>query len=89
MEEHGRKLNDPWSLRQVGVYHQQYWRRNASWWILLNVPEQIKIGIKDAFEFDHDCCYLNLHAQVLLATGANWGLYVDYLASELMDHVSH
>ena len=52
------------------------------------MPEPIKSRLRDAFELDRDCCDLAMHAELLFATGANWGLYIDYLASELMDHVS-
>lgn len=91
MEKHGRKLSDPWSLRQAGVYHQQRGvsgNSSVSRWLFLNLPEQLKLLLQETYESNRDCCNMTLHADLLSTASINWNEYIEYLALELRNHVS-
>ncbi|KAL2821011.1 hypothetical protein BDW59DRAFT_164416 [Aspergillus cavernicola] len=91
VEKHGRKLKDPWSLRQTGVYHQDRGSANQSRWILINPSDVLKPQItglvgteagKGNSDQDGTGSWA-LHIQLLLKLGSNWAEYIEYLGSEL------
>lgn len=88
VEKHGRSLNDPWSLRQMGVYHHLRNSLQTSGWILLNPADRTKSQVKEFFEPRSDRCHLALHAKFLLSMACNWTEYIEYLGAELRKHVS-
>lgn len=88
VERHNRRLRDPWSLRQTGVYHQFCNDMTYSRWILLNLGDSFTWIPKEFLEDRSDTCPLNLHAQLLATSGSHWTEYIEYLELELQKHVS-
>jgi hypothetical protein len=97
MEENGRGHGDPWSLRQFGVYHQLYYQRNSSTWVIIQLPDQIKEHLNrvlDESQVDPKGSYvafhpLRFHFLFLLACEMNWEAYISYLGKELALIVPH
>ena len=88
VEEHLRRLADPWSLRQTGAYQQLRNGRQSSRCIMLNLTAQMKRALEKSLDSKSRCCHLAIHAELLVLLGSNWPDYVEYLSRELRKHVS-
>jgi hypothetical protein len=88
MERHGRNLDDPWSLRQTGVYYQQSVELHPSRWILVNPSTDTKMHLEAFMQEGLLCCSLSAHVEILSWLTANWSDYIEYTTLELSRHVS-
>ncbi|EPS37252.1 hypothetical protein H072_9064 [Dactylellina haptotyla CBS 200.50] len=86
VEKHGRKLQDPWSVRQVGVYHQLCENVEQSRWLLLGPMQSLLSSLKNTIASEANSCYLTIHAALLLSTSTGWPEYIEYLKTELQKH---
>jgi len=85
VEENGRNRGDPWSLRQMGVYHSYNAESQQSIWIILQPPSRILEGLRgslknlmvDSASSIHTS--LSLHFQFLSLTGENLHSYLEHL----------
>ena len=89
MERHHRNLDDPWSLRQSGVYQQLHNDKQLSKYIFLNPSDQARRLVEKPLASKKRCCDLRIHAMLLNHFGANWPDYVEYLTTELRKHVRY
>ncbi|KAI9861844.1 MAG: hypothetical protein M1824_001955 [Vezdaea acicularis] len=89
MEENGRGVGDPWSLRQTAVYHQFHQKNGQSCWIILQIATGMRTRLEQALA---DKMYRNrrdgvdqvrLHVDFLSAMASNWALYLEYLHDQL------
>ncbi|KAL4879759.1 hypothetical protein BJY04DRAFT_219846 [Aspergillus karnatakaensis] len=91
VERHGRKLKDPWSLRQTGVYHQYCDTGNQSRWVLLNPNERLRNLVTSHSQttpegptpYGSSLSSWGLDIQLLVSLGLGWPDYIEYLQSEL------
>lgn len=85
IERHNRSLQDPWSLRQTGVYHQFSGEMATSRWIFLNLGESLQRFPQDFLvaKIANEHCQLGLHVRLLNILGSNWIEYIEYLELEL------
>lgn len=88
VQKHGRKLPDPWSLRQTGIYHQMVNDQLGSRWIVLDLQGDLQANLKDFLESRTDYSHLAMHLELLIAMGSNWSEYIEFLGSELRKQVS-
>ncbi|KAI3323107.1 hypothetical protein HD806DRAFT_497974 [Xylariaceae sp. AK1471] len=98
VEKNNRSTKKPWSLRQVGFYHQIIPHSQKSIWILLQPSEKMYSRIKGHLSSASSTGELSLEASclfyldALILLAANWGDYIEYLwadVSELDDKASH
>lgn len=92
-ERNGRMDSPPWSLRQVGIYHQCSLHDGRSRWILLNPSEYLRSCLEQLLK-DNNLAIKNakqmglmVHLTLLSATSRNWLEYMDYLQSEIKELV--
>lgn len=77
VEEHGRsEVYDPWSIRQLGVYHKYDAARNQNIFILLNPSTPLT---KRFEEMDPGTSALGIHCLILGAMTERWTQYLAYL----------
>ena len=50
IEQNGRDRGDPWSLRQMGVYHGFDWRTHSSIWIVLQPSDYVLATFEDTLQ---------------------------------------
>lgn len=79
-ERHGRSnLKDPWSLRQMAVFHKYEPRNSRSVWILLQPFHRAKYVFLKAFSEEPMSKYPQaLHHIFLAMTMPNWRLYLNH-----------
>jgi len=87
VDKHGRKLKDPWSLRQLGVYHQISSDYRSSHCILLDLAKHAEPYLNDFIESSSGRSKFAFHVELLVSLSSNWTEYIEYLDSELRDHV--
>lgn len=86
--KHGRDLKDPWSLRQLGIYHQTEKDGKTSRWIMIdlasnsaerltNVEQQLSTGLAMGY----------MSSEIATST-ATWTEYIEFLQAELTEFVS-
>jgi len=94
MEENGRNVGDPWSLRQTAVYHQFHQKDGRSCWIILQIATGMRVRFEQALS---DKRYRNrrdgvdpvrLHLGFLSAMASNWARYLECLQAQLAELVS-
>ncbi|KAI1178094.1 hypothetical protein F4777DRAFT_142287 [Nemania sp. FL0916] len=81
-ELHGRELVDPWSCRQMAIYHKFDLKTRISNWILIQPPKKLEKDLKEAVirVDDHP---MSLHLRCLVVGAVNWRDYLNYLSNEL------
>jgi len=91
MAKHNRSSKNPWSLRQVGVYHQITPQDGKSTWILLQPSEDAyedvvshceNSELRSTKEEDVEASCL-LYLDLLDSLSLSWGDYIEYLWSEV------
>ncbi|KIY00206.1 uncharacterized protein Z520_03891 [Fonsecaea multimorphosa CBS 102226] len=82
MEKHDRELRDPWSLRQMGVYHQLGTPVRDPRWIILNATRDVLSRLELLLQAGSHQCQMALHCEFLSMLSSNWILYLEYLNSE-------
>jgi hypothetical protein len=89
VQRNGRSMGDPWSVRQIGVYHKYYGIMRRSVWILVSAsvtPQQIEEAARRAGVGDNDqmlSTALVFHAILLETTLQDWREYLDCLHTQL------
>ena len=78
-EKHGRKmLKDPWSLRQMAVYHKYYYRTHRSIWILIQPFQRCKDALWKAFsQARHSAHPVDLHVLLIGVVLLDWRWYLN------------
>ena len=88
VERHGGDLKDPWSVRQLGVYHQVSHDFLASKFVLLDLASHAVPTLKDFIESGSDLSTFAFHILLQCHLSSNWADYIEYLDSELRFFVS-
>jgi hypothetical protein len=88
VERHGRDLKDPWSLRQVGVYHQTT-AGETSRWVFIDLKSHAESYLNDLLSDSSEKPEVAIHALLAMHLCKNWADYVEYLANELGKYVSN
>jgi hypothetical protein len=81
-EKNGRLDCPPWSLRQVGVYHQRNSNNSRSRWLLLNPSQYLRARLEETVRH-HPYTAVSLHLSLLSATSRNWLEYMEDLHAEI------
>lgn len=82
VEKHGRKLADPYSLRETGVYQKWDPACRRGDWIFMQPSESIKGLLETRFPTTtkKDAEYLfQIHAAILTKASSNWRFYINHL----------
>jgi hypothetical protein len=80
-EEHGRiEPEDPWSLRQMGVYHQTS-ASEAETFIILNPSKSFLKRLKKARSSSDAVTPQDVHMMILSAAMERWRSYISDLAN--------
>ncbi|KAK6337823.1 hypothetical protein TWF696_001302 [Orbilia brochopaga] len=87
VERHDRSPQNPWSVRQIGVY-QQMIGDEKSIWVLLQPSDNVYHGLRDVLEnratsstdLQRNSCLL--HLDVLESVTSSWGDYIEYSWAE-------
>ncbi|KAE9969760.1 hypothetical protein BLS_005224 [Venturia inaequalis] len=87
---HGRGavLKDPFSIRQIGVYHRSAGKSGKSAWILLHVPEALSERLSIAIgecDGSKPLDQFRLHALMLSHLSEDWRAYIGYLEDSFTD----
>ncbi|RDI89462.1 hypothetical protein Vi05172_g3 [Venturia inaequalis] len=87
---HGRGavLKDPFSIRQIGVYHKSGGKSGKSAWILLHVPEALSDRLSIAIgecDGSKPLDQFRLHALMLSHLSEDWRAYIGYLEDSFTD----
>ena len=91
--KHGRDSKSPWSLRQVGVYHQSHGPEGPSAWILVQPPAQLDQQLRSLIkgsqqdEVNIQIGHPMWHLAILATALSNWDEYVDHSRKELTNLV--
>ncbi|KAK6527506.1 hypothetical protein TWF694_004489 [Orbilia ellipsospora] len=88
VERHDRSPQNPWSVRQIGVY-QQILGLGKSTWVLLQPPDNVYHRLKDSLEnrattsknIPINSCLL--HLDILESVSSSWSDYIEYSWSEV------
>lgn len=89
---HGRGalLKDPFSIREIGVYHKSCDEGRKSDWILLNQPEalsdRLSIAVRE-LDSSKPLDQFRLHVFILLHFSEDWRDYIGYLENCFTDLV--
>ncbi|KIV99997.1 hypothetical protein, variant [Verruconis gallopava] len=87
----GRNSKNPWSLRQIGVYHKAKNAGKDSVWILVQPPGTLYKQWKSKMEFTppDEASFkgrdVDLHLSILSVTLNNWDHHIEYLRNELSE----
>lgn len=82
VEKHGRKLADPYSLRETGVYQKWDPASRRGEWIFMQPSESIKSFLETRFPrtTERDAEFLfQIHTAILIKASSNWRFYINYL----------
>ncbi|KAH8590049.1 hypothetical protein B0O99DRAFT_691894 [Bisporella sp. PMI_857] len=82
VEKHGRKLGDPYSLRETGVYQKWDPTSEKGDWIFMQPSGSMKSLLETMFPCttSRDSAYLfRLHVAILMKASSNWRFYINYL----------
>ncbi|KAK1833963.1 hypothetical protein QBC39DRAFT_35714 [Podospora conica] len=78
-EKHGRSnLKDPWSLRQMALYHQHDTQKSRTVWILIQPFQQAKSMFLNAFETQGESTRNENGSIFLTMALQNWRWYLDH-----------
>jgi hypothetical protein len=90
----GRSRGDPWSLRQFGVYQQIGISQQASTWILLQLPGEMRSKLEKTLQGklyntnDLGIDPMVPHLIFISSMATNWQPYIEHLHSQLTSLVS-
>ena len=90
VEKNGRNRGDPWSLRQIGIYHQINLTTRRSSWIFMQPPSIVRDVIFRTVKVDRFRENpMLLHIDILSSITKNWPYYIEDISSEVDELVSH
>ncbi|KAI4175203.1 MAG: hypothetical protein LQ346_008105, partial [Caloplaca aetnensis] len=90
-------VRNPWSFRQIGVYEKLNVDTGQSVWILIRPSDRVHDRVKAGIEArpqqkplspTADSAWLSsmaLHADILVASGREWGVYLEGLRSQVQE----
>ena len=82
VEQHGREgQSDPWSIRQIGVYHRSDKAINQDTDIIVNPSDRLQERLKELPASTSAAAKVSL--LLMSTTTRNWRLYLDYLEGRL------
>ncbi|EPS45939.1 hypothetical protein H072_99 [Dactylellina haptotyla CBS 200.50] len=88
VERHNRSPQNPWSVRQIGVYQQVRRYNEDETWIILQPSENVYLRVKNILEngsptrnTDEKSCFMHLEILELVAGG--WGDYIEWAWAEV------
>ncbi|KAI9788754.1 MAG: hypothetical protein M1816_006611 [Peltula sp. TS41687] len=94
--EHGRSYpNDPYSIRETGVYQKYCSDTQTCNWIFIQPSDEFRDRLERALVSANDAAPMNqfqIHVLVLLSVSENWRDYINYLEgtfSKLVSTVLH
>ena len=83
MELHGRVgPSDPWSMRQIGVYHKQDSAHDRHTFIIINPSKPFQKRLKKVIASGRPQ-WQDIHNLLHSSVTSRWRKYVDYLDEEL------
>ncbi|CZR67836.1 uncharacterized protein PAC_17735 [Phialocephala subalpina] len=87
IDRNGRTNGDPWSLRRIGVYEQQF-DGGRSKWIILQPSSQVHRRLLEYFQLpveriEQKAGNTPLHVTIMVASSRHWGEYIDSLRQQL------
>jgi hypothetical protein len=88
VEENGREEGDPWSIRQMGIYH----RSDSSCgdnFIIINPTAPFRQRLERARDFGSNLSPGSLHTMVLSCAMENWRLYITDLEKRYIKMVRY
>lgn len=93
-ETHGREgAHDPWSMRQIGLYHKMDLASKQDTFVILNPSQTIIRRLKVFKEAqrgrDSKDTWIELHLLVLTSVTEKWKWYVSYLEEKFLGIVSN
>jgi len=83
VEENGREEGNPWSIRQMGIYHRSD-SSTGDVFIIINPSFSLKQRLKHSREFGSRPSPKALHTMVLSCTMENWKFYITDLESRYL-----
>ena len=89
IDRNGRKDEDPWSLRQIGVYERYNVEKQSSVWFLLQPSAHVCQRLKDCLQMKPSSTSaltdqtLLLHALIQFTASRHWMDYVDDLRLQI------
>ena len=89
----GRPQRNPWSIRQTGIYERHNLHTGESVWIILEPSERAHRRLKEATTSRHlsggktRATCMALHAAILIASGREWGEYLEDLRGQMQQLV--
>jgi hypothetical protein len=89
VDKHHRQLQNPWSIRQTGVYQSYVSKTKCSVSIVLQPSERAYCRIRDEMMREvHLACDIasvfGIHSIIIQNTQQNWRQYINYLQKELL-----
>ena len=95
IDRHGRSGSEenPWSLRQIGVYERHDVEEHTSIWVLLQPSIHVCQRLKEGLQMNTSNTpesinlILQLHATIQFAASRHWADYIDHLRIQLEDLV--
>ncbi|KAF2129906.1 hypothetical protein P153DRAFT_385138 [Dothidotthia symphoricarpi CBS 119687] len=90
VEKHGRDdSEEPWSIRQTGVYHQHNLATGNETFILLNPTMSLQLRLKNAqSRIGHESSSRDVHNLVLSHSTWQWRWYLTFWESKLNDLIT-
>jgi hypothetical protein len=86
VERHGRDgLKDPWSFRQVAVYHSYDYERKKCSWVFIQLPKALKARI---IREEKPHSPLLIHWLIRHCCASEWRWYINYLSDLVSTMVS-
>lgn len=88
VEENGREEGDPWSIRQMGIYHKSD-SSCGDVFIILNPSFSLKQRLKHLREFGSRPSSKALHTMILSCAMENWRFYITDLEGRYLRMVNY
>jgi hypothetical protein len=88
VEEHGREEGDPWSIRQMGIYHRSD-ASSGDVFIVINPSAPLKKRLRHLQDFGSRPSPKALHTIVLSCAMENWKFYITSLEKRYLEMVSY
>lgn len=90
MEEHGREeeVNNPWSIRQIGIYHKHESNFGKHNFILVNPPKHLRTRLTGLLtEPEVNPSWQDIHLTLVSSASRNWPSYVSWVDERFQDVV--
>ncbi|QKX54773.1 uncharacterized protein TRUGW13939_01862 [Talaromyces rugulosus] len=88
VEEHGREeeSNNPWSIRQMGVYHKHDAKLGSHNFILINPPKHLKERLTSLLtNSEVNPSWQDIHLVLFSSASRNWPSYVSWIDEQFQE----